>query len=283
MRVSLAAIILLTVSQMAAAAVPQHVRADLVCDMAGIRPGQPFMVGVLLKIDPGWHIYWTNPGDSGMATSVRFELPAGFTAGQVEFPVPQCIALPGNLVNYGYEDEVMLLTAITPPADLRPGQQVKIAAAVKFLCCEKVCLPGAARPELALTVDPNATRANVQLIEKWRARVPIEVRPGERLPIEMQTATSRPEPGGVAEVVINWKQVPKEEQVFPTADESVSASLLAIRTAGRTSTIALKIEPLAGHKTPPAEYPIVIGYINSAGEPRGIIVHLSIPQRSVKP
>src|SRR6476660_4787986 len=78
------------------------VAATLLCDRASIEAGKPFDVGVLLKIKPGWHVYWKNPGDSGIATSVDFKLPEGFSAGEAQFPVPQRIEAPGGIVNYGY-------------------------------------------------------------------------------------------------------------------------------------------------------------------------------------
>src|SRR3954471_11897088 len=85
------------------------VAATLLCDRASIQAGKPFDVGVLLKIKPGWHGYWKNPGDSGIATSIDFKLPDGFTVGELQFPVPERIEAPGGIVNYGYTNEVMLL------------------------------------------------------------------------------------------------------------------------------------------------------------------------------
>src|SRR4051812_25492822 len=76
------------------------VAATLLCDRASIERGKPFDVGVLFKIKPGWHVYWKNPGDSGIATSVDFKLPDGFTVGELQFPVPERIDAPGGIVNY---------------------------------------------------------------------------------------------------------------------------------------------------------------------------------------
>src|SRR4051794_3025095 len=88
------------------------VRAKLLADVSAIQPGQPFTVGVLLTIEPGWHVYWKNPGDSGLSTSAKWTLPEGFKAGDLQFPVPTRFDLEGGLVNYGYHDEVMLTATI---------------------------------------------------------------------------------------------------------------------------------------------------------------------------
>src|SRR5436305_7494309 len=92
------------------------IAAKLLCDRAAIEAGKTFDVGVLLTIKPGWHVYWKNPGDSGIATSVDFKLPEGFSVGELQFPVPERIEAPGGLVNYGYTNEVMLLATVTPPS-----------------------------------------------------------------------------------------------------------------------------------------------------------------------
>src|SRR3954469_14132689 len=82
------------------------VAAKLLVDTSGIEPGKPFTVGVVLTIKPGWHVYWKNPGQTGIATSVDFAVPAGFTVGDLQFPVPERFELPGGLISFGYHDEV---------------------------------------------------------------------------------------------------------------------------------------------------------------------------------
>src|SRR5687768_7951944 len=84
------------------------VKAKLLADVSAVKPGEAFTVGLRLSIEPGWHVYWTNPGDSGAPTSVKLKLPAGFKAGPVQYPVPIRFNQPGDVLGYGYEDELML-------------------------------------------------------------------------------------------------------------------------------------------------------------------------------
>src|SRR4051794_15776316 len=84
------------------------VKAELRADVKTVRPGERFTVGVLLKIKPGWHVYWLNPGDSGLPTRVKFNLPEGFTAGPLKYPLPVRFDQAGGILGYGYHDEVML-------------------------------------------------------------------------------------------------------------------------------------------------------------------------------
>jgi thiol:disulfide interchange protein DsbD len=120
------------------------VKTDLLAEPAAVQPGEPFFVGLRLRMKQGWHTYWQNPGDSGLPTEIRWSLPAGFAAGEIQWPAPERIPV-GSLVNYGYEGEVTLLVRITPPANLQPGQSVPIRADVNYLVCERECIPGEAK------------------------------------------------------------------------------------------------------------------------------------------
>ncbi len=152
-----------------------HSDAVLVAEATSIRPGQPFTVGLHLTLDPEWHSYWKNPGDSGEATSIHWSLPDGFRAGGIQWPAPRRIAFP-PLVSYGYFDEVLLLVEITPPAGLAPGDTVRLAGRADWLVCIEDCFP--AEAELALTLPvseaaPARDPANVALFEEFRGRLPI--------------------------------------------------------------------------------------------------------------
>lgn len=124
--------------------------AELVADMAAIAPGQPFQVALKLTPREHWHTYWRNPGDSGLATTLEWTLPQGFTPGAIEWPAPK--ALPfGPLTNYGYDHEHWLLVSMTPPASL-PDGPVTLKARADWLVCEEICIPEGADLELPLLV-----------------------------------------------------------------------------------------------------------------------------------
>lgn len=156
------------------------VDAALIAEPQSIRAGQPFWVGVRLRMAEHWHTYWRNPGDSGLATEISWALPPGFTAGPIVWPVPERIPV-AHLVNYGYEGEIVLLTQITPPAAL-PAGDVPLRADVNWLVCQKECIPGEATVDLALpggTGDLNpattsafdAARQQVAQTSPWQSRM----------------------------------------------------------------------------------------------------------------
>jgi len=133
-----------------------HSEAALVSEVETIAPGEPFTVAMHLDMEPGWHSYWKNAGDSGLATSIDWTLPEGFSAGDIQWPHPT-VKEEGPLVTYGYSDEVLLLVDITPPADLEPGTEVTLAARGDWLICENICLPAHADLETTLLVEREAT------------------------------------------------------------------------------------------------------------------------------
>jgi thiol:disulfide interchange protein len=149
------------------------VEARLVGETATIRRGAPFTVALLLKMDPAWHVYWKNPGDSGLPTTIDWDLPAGFHAGPISWPVPERILTEG-LVTYGYSGQVLLLTEITPPPS-QPAGSIVIKAKAGWLACRVECTPGEAELSLTLPVTSSLPARDPrweELFRLTRARLP---------------------------------------------------------------------------------------------------------------
>ncbi|HNJ43295.1 MAG TPA: protein-disulfide reductase DsbD family protein, partial [Acidobacteriota bacterium] len=119
----------------------EHIEVELVSEVESIQAGQPFWVALRMKTEAHWHTYWLNPGGPGLPTSLKWKLPAGFTAGPIQWPFPTKIVTEG-LVSYGYEEETFLLVRIQPPATLKPGTKIELAATADWLVCKEICLPG---------------------------------------------------------------------------------------------------------------------------------------------
>ena len=111
-------------------------------------PGQPLWVGVLFRLDRGWHIYWQNPGDSGEPPRIRWDLPPGFVAGSIRWPQP--IRLEGgSVVDYRYEGQVLLMALIEGPSTRKATPLPSLSAEVKYIVCRDVCVPGKAHVTLS--------------------------------------------------------------------------------------------------------------------------------------
>ena len=149
----------------------RHVKASLVAETDAARPGQPLTVGIRLEMEKGWHTYWRNPGDSGLPTRVKWDLPAGFAAGEIRWPHPIRFST-GPLVSYGYEHEVLLPVEIRVPAAVALSE-VRIAARVDWLECQEACLPGRADVSLTLPVRSSASPGpHAALLAEARRRLP---------------------------------------------------------------------------------------------------------------
>ena len=150
-----------------------HTSIQLVSSVKTVAPGATFTVGVLMKMDPGWHTYWKNSGEAGLPTRVQWKLPAGFAAGKIQWPLPHKYNETGEVLTYGYADENMLLVDIAAPAGVSAGSSVLLHADVEWLECEKICVPGSAVVELRLPVSATAPLPDhAALFEKYRRLIP---------------------------------------------------------------------------------------------------------------
>jgi thiol:disulfide interchange protein DsbD len=132
--------------------------------------GRDFPVAVHFKMEPGWHLYWINPGDSGEPPRVEWELPAGFTAAPITWPTPRRIAA-SQFVDYGYEDELVLLTRIHAPAGVRDDDRV--AANVRWAVCREVCITDRARLTVNLSNVQDKENAGAEdLFKRTRQELP---------------------------------------------------------------------------------------------------------------
>lgn len=129
-----------------------HVEAELVSEVRSVRPGEAFWVALRLRMDEGWHTYYKDPGDAGMATSLEWELPEGFTAGPILWPAPQEIELDPLITVYGYEGEAFLLTRIEVAAHVPEGSREPMRARARWLACKEVCISGDVELVLELPV-----------------------------------------------------------------------------------------------------------------------------------
>ena len=144
-----------------------HLHVQLVVVDDNLFPGSSdnSLAGLYFKLEPGWHIYWKNAGDSGEPPRVRWTLPDGMTAGPLQFPSPKRLPL-GPLMDFGYEGEAYFPIALTVAKGTKPGP-VTLQAKVEWLVCREVCIPGKAELEVQRRVasggDVSAENADYQL------------------------------------------------------------------------------------------------------------------------
>ncbi|WP_269524208.1 protein-disulfide reductase DsbD family protein [Coraliomargarita parva] len=150
----------------------EHARVELVSEADAIVPGQVLNLALHFELEEHWHIYWKNPGASGLPVEVVWGLPEGFVAGPIQWPSPERIEMAG-LINYGHEAEVTFIVPVEVPADYPQGQAVTLSAEAFWLICKEVCLPGEASLELELPSAGSASpSSHADLFEAARSSQP---------------------------------------------------------------------------------------------------------------
>jgi thiol:disulfide interchange protein/DsbC/DsbD-like thiol-disulfide interchange protein len=192
------------VSATAAPVRTEHVEAELVPAATALQPGTPLTVALRLKMDPGWHTYWQNPGDSGLPSTLAWKLPPGLSTGPIQWPPPRALPI-GPLVNYGYEGEVLLLADIAVTPTFASAGPATLSARADWLVCKEVCIPEGADLALSLPVASQAapdprwgdaiarTRAALpQPLEGWQV---VATGHGQRIELALTPKAPEDDPG----------------------------------------------------------------------------------------
>jgi len=150
-----------------------RVAVRLLMDRTSVERGETFRVGVLFDLDPGWHIYWRSPGDSGLPTELHWEA-AGAAIGPLQWATPHTFAeADGLITTYGYSNRV-LLYANARVSD-GAGETLEVAVKTRFLACEITCVPGDVTLERSVPVatSASATPAVLSLFDAAVAERPV--------------------------------------------------------------------------------------------------------------
>lgn len=151
-----------------------HVDVDLVAERPALERGASNTLALRLRPDSGWHVYWRNPGDSGLPTRLRWTLPEGVSGGELQWPYPHPHRVDATLLNYGYETEVLHPVAL----EVAPGyaaDTARVVAEAEWLVCSDVCIPGKATLPRTLPVQAQPASPDPALaaaFARTRAQLP---------------------------------------------------------------------------------------------------------------
>ena len=127
------------------------VNASLVSSHDVVPPGGRFHIALRTELDPHWHTYWRNPGDSGEPVHVEWKVSEGVTIGDIHWPLPQTLAT-GPIINYGFEGTPLFPVEFTVPATAEPGSVMIFDADFYYLVCKDVCIPEQGKASLPIKV-----------------------------------------------------------------------------------------------------------------------------------
>jgi DsbC/DsbD-like thiol-disulfide interchange protein len=132
-----------------------HGTVTLLAENASLSPQHETWFGLHFALEPGWHTYWTNPGDAGTAPKLTWKLPAGFQAGPISWPAPERLPV-SKLMDFGYEKDVTLLVPIRGAATAQTAASAEVSVQVSIVVCKDLCIPGKAQLSLMLPVRADA-------------------------------------------------------------------------------------------------------------------------------
>jgi thiol:disulfide interchange protein DsbD len=259
------------------AAPKTKVRLLLSADSA--RAGDTIWAGLEMDMPPPWHTYWVNGGDAGEATRIQWILPAGLTAGQINWPIPSKLTEPAGdtpLVTYVYTNTVVLLTPITLAKDLHPGP-LEVKAVAHWMECSEICVFASNTNQAMLTVaDTAKPSADARFLEQWLQKVPPRASPGEASASWAgfgSASNSRP-------LTIEWKTNAAPADFYPYADTNFDVGGVTTTLDGGTNSARLeKIVRTNNNEWPSHVAGILVGKLDSA-EPIGVEVDLPITGQS---
>ena len=191
-----------------------HTQARLLLNVESAKPGDTILAGVHLKMDAEWHTYWKNSGASGIATSIKWDLPDGLNAGEIQWPVPKKLP-PDDLTTYAYEDEVLLIVPLTLSAGLKPGPQA-LKATVSWLECKDKCIPGSAEISATFNVGTETkTSPEAATILAWQKKLP-----GSAEALHPHAWWENQTTNDLRALILEWDGRPDEADLFPLASDS---------------------------------------------------------------
>ena len=155
---------------------PGHAKVSLVTEKRTVMHGSDVLLGVRFDLEPGWHLYWKGLNDTGYSPQITLDLPAGFRAGEILWPVPKRLVSPGNILDHVYDGHVTLLLPISVSAGANPGRY-QLKGKASWLACHEACVPGEQELQLMLNVSSEAdvAQANKE-IDEAKALLPLPSR-----------------------------------------------------------------------------------------------------------
>jgi DsbC/DsbD-like thiol-disulfide interchange protein len=182
---------------------------------------EPFYIGIYFEMEPGWYIYWENPGDAGIPVAVRWDLPEGYSVGELVYPTPERFDTQG-LISFGFKDEALLFAEVTSIDTGDPAEDPVISASVSWMVCRESCIleDGTARIYL------NDLRPQPQLFNRYKSRIPEDL---EKSPTSIESITSEKKDGIyhitihlVGEPIDDFFPGPVNDFILPHKDIEVS-------------------------------------------------------------
>ena len=191
-------------------------------------PGDSVTLVWKFDLATDWHLYWAGRNDTGFPPLIDLELPAGWVAGGLQWPVPERQVSAGDILDHVYFGELILIQKIGAPDDAILGGQVEIKADIQWLACKDMCVPGRTHLTVSLPVRSHADNFEPNSASRAAARLPVPL-PDGILETRWEAATFHIQSSGARRLTF-----------MPTDD---CGRLVDLLKDGQAEQLALRFKP----------------------------------------
>lgn len=198
-----------------------HAQVSVLSETDHPRPGSTFLVGIRIVPDPGWHGYWSNPGDSGIPPTIQWTAP-GLRFGPLLHPAPTLLTVSG-VTSYVHAGTHILLVRVHTPSTVRLGSALPIQARMMWATCSaSLCVPQRTMLRLNLRVGDGSPSPSATILKVT----------AQGLPRPLAESRFRAREGIVVMDVPGSAQVdPAKAIFFPSTNGPLDGTSLRLRFA----------------------------------------------------
>lgn len=137
--------------------------------------GSQVKIALVMEAKPGWHAYWSYPGEVGAPPRIEWSAPEGFTFSGLKHPAPKFMDVQG-IASFVHEGSFALITSMRVPNGLAKGEPIPISARISWLACsETQCVPETKIIEVILVAGSGETDyPGLSKIRQAEAKIPSE-------------------------------------------------------------------------------------------------------------
>ena len=235
------------VTEQAFAKVPeQPVSAKLIRDTETIAPDSVVHVGVLFSIKPGWHIYYQNPGETGLGTEIQLTAENETSIGDIVWPTPVRFVGAGDVYGYGYSKEALLKIPVQIATSARTGKELRFAASVRWLACsDTICLPGKADLKHPAMIGQLRKNVGADVFKAWKGRYSKnlnEIKVIKTLDTEGKKTGDRIS----LSLVVSWSEAIRDPLWIPDGVDGVLFAEQERKQEGLSDTLSIQAKPVPG-------------------------------------
>lgn len=155
-----------------------HISVELIAESTAPEPGHSVLIGLQMRPQPGWHGYWSNPGQDGLAPVVKWTAPPGVHFGPLHHPAPSLLKVQG-VTSYVHTGPYVLISRMTLSGNVPSGTVLPISADASWAACsDDLCVPERATLSLQMVAGNGELSDQAVTIRRASSAEPKVAGPG---------------------------------------------------------------------------------------------------------